>query len=87
MLPTGGASNVASPTADTSAAGTAGGGSTSPAAANVVARSVTQFYAEVHVEFLCVVLCDMYDTLAKVYLRGLRSNVTDKITRTTVRAR
>ncbi|XP_071819504.1 intermembrane lipid transfer protein VPS13A-like isoform X2 [Apostichopus japonicus] len=86
LLPTGGASNVASPTADTSAAGTAGGVSTSPAAANVVARSVTQFYAEVHVEFLCVVLCDMYDTLAKVYLRGLRSNVTDKITRTTVRA-
>ena len=38
-------------------------------------------------EFLCVTLTDVYESLANVYIRGLQFSLVDKDTRMTVKAR
>ncbi|XP_071478587.1 intermembrane lipid transfer protein VPS13A-like, partial [Diadema antillarum] len=50
-------------------------------------RGVIRFHAEATMEYLCVTLTDVFESLGNVYIRGLQFAVIDKDTRMTLKAR
>ncbi|XP_030850036.1 vacuolar protein sorting-associated protein 13A [Strongylocentrotus purpuratus] len=60
---------------------------TKPQAPKAPVRGVIRFYGEATMEYLCITLTDVHESLANVYIRGLQFSLIDKDTRMTVKAR
>eukprot|EP00057_Strongylocentrotus_purpuratus_P026588 XP_011681062.1 PREDICTED: vacuolar protein sorting-associated protein 13C [Strongylocentrotus purpuratus] len=58
-----------------------------PQAPKAPVRGVIRFYGEATMEYLCITLTDVHESLANVYIRGLQFSLIDKDTRMTVKAR